>query len=304
MIVEGERIKALVSQAKSDVLLCSPFIKKNVIGTLLDVIPEQVSIVIVTRWRPAEVAAGLSDLEVFDLAKERPRTEVRLLHQLHAKLYIADDDCLLGSANLTATGLGWHEHSNLEILIPAQRTDADVEFLLSRLESATPATFQLRDEMEQLAASIDASVLDEAKDISATTMAQASTAWLPRCAAPDKLYDIYQNPSTAIIVESTRADAQADLNDLLLPTGLSREKFSCAVAATVSRIPSFRAFLDRVPAGLTDAEGERLVSDLRPGTSEADVRRHWYIVRQWISVFFQDTFEVAPQSFIVRLRSR
>ena len=304
MIVEGERVKALVSQARSEVVLCSPFIKEKVLGVLLDVIPAGVSVVIVTRWRPAEVAAGLSDLEVFDLANERPRTEVKLLHALHAKLYAADDHCLVGSANLTAAALGWRDDANLELLVPAHRTDTDVAFLLSRLQSATPATFQLRAEVEELAAALDVSALDEAKDMPATVIPQATATWLPRCAAPDKLYDVYQDPDTTVIVEGTRSDAQADLDDLLLPTGLTNDEFATAVSETVSRIPSFHCFLDRVPAGLTDVQGEQIVTDLRPGIEETDARRHWHIVRQWISVFFQDTFEVAPQSFIVRLKSR
>ena len=304
MIIEGERVKALVSQAKAEVILCSPFIKAKVFRILLDLIPEGVSAVVVTRWRPAEVAAGLSDLEVFDIANERPRTEVRLAHALHAKLYVADDRCLVGSANLTAAALGWREDSNLELLIPALRTDTDIAFLLSRLESATPATFKLRAEVANLAAALDVLALDEAKDMPPRAIAQASTTWLPRCAAPDRLYDVYQDPDTTIVVEGTRADALADLDTLLLPIGLPSDEFTSAVAETVSRLPSFQKFLDCVPAGLTDAQGEQIVAGLRADLGETDARKHWRIVREWISVFFGDTFEVAPQSFVVRLKPR
>ena len=122
--------------------------------------------VVVTRWRPAEIAAGLSDLEVFDIANERPRTEVRLSHSLHAKLYVADDRCLVGSANLTAAALGWRQDSNLEILIPAERNHPDIGFLLARLKAATLATFQIRTEVERLAAALESPALDEAKDMS------------------------------------------------------------------------------------------------------------------------------------------
>ena len=304
MIIEGERIKALISAAKTEVILCSPFVKARVLGILLDAIPEGVSVTIVTRWRPAEVAAGLSDLEVFDIANERSRTEVRLSHALHAKLYVADDGCLVGSANLTAAALGWRQDTNLEILIPAKRTDADVAFLLARLKFATPATFQIRAEVESLAAALDGPALDEAKDVLRESVAQASAAWLPRCAAPDKLYDVYQDPDTTVVAEDTRIDARADLDDLLLPSGLTGVQFTSYVAEALSRIPSFRTFLNSVPAGLTDVQGEQIVSGLRADLEEADARNHWRIVRQWIAVFFQDAFEVAPQSYIVRLKPR
>ena len=304
MIVEGERVKALVRQAKSEVILCSPFIKAKVLSVLLDVIRDGVSVVIVTRWRPAEIAAGVSDLEVLDLANERPQTEVRLLHSLHAKLYVADEHCLLGSANLTASALGWREDSNLELLVSAHRNDTDLAFLLGQLESATPATFQLRAEVAELAANLDVPALDEAKDISTTAIPQARRAWLPRCAAPEKLYDVYLDPDTTTVVEGTRADAQADLADLLPQPGLTSDEFTVTIAETLSRIPSIQEFLNRIPAGLSDTQGEQAVSELRDDVSESDARRHWHIVRQWISIFFRDKFEVAPQNFVVRLKPR
>ena len=30
----------------------------------------------------------------------------------------------------------------------------------------------------------------------------------------------------------------------------------------------------------------------------------WRIIRDWIAVFFEDQFEVAPESFVTRLRPR
>ena len=65
MIIEGERVKALVAGARSRVVLCSPFIKAKVFAIILDAVPTGVPVRIVTRWRPDEIAAGLSDLEVF-----------------------------------------------------------------------------------------------------------------------------------------------------------------------------------------------------------------------------------------------
>ena len=304
MIIEGERVKALLAGAKAEVILCSPFIKSNVLRILLDVTPQDVSVKVFTRWRPPEVAAGLSDLEVFDIANERPSTEVRLSPSLHAKLYVSDDQCLLGSANLTAAALGWRRDSNLEILIPAERSDPDVAFLLAQLESATPATFQMRAEVEALAEAIEVPVLPDAEDIPPASAASPGDPWLPRCATPDKLYEVYQDPHTTVVAENTRSDALADLEDLLMSPGLSSDEFRITVGHTLSRIPSFRTFLERVPAGLTDVQGEEITAHLRQHLRETGVRKQWSIVRQWIAAFFADEYEVAPQSFVVRLKPR
>lgn len=304
MIIEGERVKALVTGASSRVILCSPFIKARVFAIILGAVPTGVPVRVVTRWRPDEIAAGLSDLEVFDIAKERASTQLNLLHSLHAKLYLADNDCLVGSANLTATALGWRPDANTEILVPAKRSDADVSILLDRLTHSIPATFQLREKMEELAAALDKPELEESKDIPSEFSDRATMPWLPRCAVPEKLYDIYQDPETPVAVESTRWDALMDLQDLAPPPRLNSKEFAAYVAESISQIPSFQAILAKIPSGMTDSQGIESIATFRQELSRADTLKQWSIVRDWISLFFKDKFEVAPQTFVVRLKSR
>ena len=302
MIVEGERVRSLVSAATSEVILCAPFIKKDVVEILLDSIPPEVSLLVSTRWRPAEVAAGLSDLAVLDLVQQRPNSELRLLDPLHAKLYVADDECLVGSANLTATALGWRRDANIELLVPMMRSDPNVALLIDRLRGATLATFQLRDEVQILADALDDLALDEAKELPADRAASAARPWLPRCAAPDKLHAIFVDPETTTVAADTRTDGLADIEDLIPTTDLALEEFTIHVRTVLIHIPSVGRFLDEIPAGLPDHRAESIVADLRPDLSPTDVRRQWQILREWIGVFFQDQFEVAPKSFVVRLK--
>ena len=303
MIIDGERIKELVEGAKKEVILCSPFIKTKVLAIILEALPEAASVRIVTRWRPAEVVAGVSDLEAYDIARERPNTEFCLLHSLHAKLYLADDNCLVGSANLTASALGWCQDSNLEILLAVRRSDPDVARLLEKLATATPATFQIRAEIEKQIMALDAPVLDESKEILPNAVKQFGMPWLPRCAAPDKLYTVYQNRETTIVVEGTRADAIADLNDMLPPPGLGTEDFTAYVRDALSQFPSFQRIFNSVAAGLSDAQGMAMIAEFRQNLSQGDLQKQWHIVREWISVFFRDRFEVATESYIIRLKS-
>ena len=302
MIAEGERIKALVAGAIREVILCSPFIKAKVFEAILSVIPGKISVRVVTRWRPPEVAAGLSDLEVFDIATERENTQVDLLHSLHAKLYVADNNCLVGSANLTATALGWRPDSNLEVLISADRSDSDVSLLLDRLRGATPATFQIRADIEKQASLLDKPALNESQDMLPEMTEKASQAWLPRCAAPDKLYQAYRNSDTTILTENTQMDALGDLEDLGPTDNLSEDDFIVYIRGSLSQIPSIQIILDKIPAGMTDAQGEQVVSLIRNDLAPSDVQKQWSIIRDWISVFFNDKYEVAPRNFVVRLK--
>ena len=302
MIAEGERIKDLVASARQEVILCAPFIKARVFSAILKVAPKQASVRVVTRWRPPEVAAGLSDLTVFDIANERTKTGVYLLNSLHAKLYVADNKCLVGSANLTATALGWRPDSNLEVLLSADRSDPDILLLLDRLRSATPATFQIREDIEKKANLLDKPVLDEAQEMPSTMIEKASQAWLPSCAAPHRLYSVYRDPGTKIVTEDTLMDALENLRDLG-PTGdLSEKEFIAYIRSALIQIPSFKVILDKIPAGITDDRGQELVRSIRDDLKPAYAQKQWKIIRDWISVFFEDQFEVAPQDFIVRLK--
>ena len=308
MITDGERLKTLLVGSKRRVLLCAPFMKARVLETVLSVISDAIPVRIVTRWRAKEVAAGVSDLEVFEVANGRPNTELALLDDLHAKIYVADDDCLVGSANLTASALGWSERSNVELLVPACVRDEDVALLLRRLELAEAASFTRRSEVEMEAAAVVAAVggvttLDEGAGI-AEWCSGRMVAWLPRCAAPNRLYEVYQNADTTVVAEGTKEDAVADLRDLNVQSRLARATFFEVVRNTLQVMPALRRILNEVPGGVTDARGIALVKGARPELAGADASEQWRIVRDWIRVFFEDEFEVAPESFVTRLRTR
>ena len=114
---QGNRIRELFREA-SKATIVAPFIKTDALRSLLETIPPNVQLRCVTRWRPTEVAAGVSDLEILDLLRERGTFELLLVDRLHAKLYVADDRCLAGSANVTLSALGETTGAgNIEVLI-------------------------------------------------------------------------------------------------------------------------------------------------------------------------------------------
>ncbi len=303
MITDGERIKSLLAGARHRVILCAPFVKARVLQIILPIVPESIPVQVVTRWRTAEIAAGVSDLDTLLVVDERPNTKLALLDDLHAKLYLADNQCLVGSANLTASALGWSERSNIELLVPALPNDPEVARFLERLGSAMPATAAKRLEIEAAVATLQSNVFDEAQEMIDDGESRG-LAWLPRCAAPDKLYEMYRNPETAVVVDSTKSDGFSDLRDLQIQRGLSPIDFEAAVQSTLLLMPAFGRIIEEVPQGLTDARGVMRVKENRPDLERQDIERQWRIVRDWISVFFADRFEVAPESFVTRLKPR
>lgn len=304
MIADGERLKSLVHSARRHVVLCAPFIKAGVLRGVLSGIDQGVAVWIVTRWRAAEVACGVSDLEVFELANERQNTKLTLLDDLHAKLYLADEKGFAGSANLTAAALGWAERSNVELLLPVERSDEAVACLLRRLEHAEPATYAMRSSIEAEAAALSVEPLDEGQDVQDDVDAVHSQAWLPKCAAPGRLRSIYEDKETTAVAEGTKEDGLADLRDLHIPSGLPTFDFEEVVRDTLLFMPAFRRIIDRIPQGLTDSAGVAIVREVRPDLSQSNAELQWRIVRDWVAEFFHDKFEVAPESFVTRLRPR
>src|SRR3546814_20286660 len=82
----GDALLALLSSATEPVFLIAPFIKQDAMARLLGAIPDDIAVTCVTRWRPDEIAAGVSDLEVFDLIRARASGTLLLQPHLHAKL--------------------------------------------------------------------------------------------------------------------------------------------------------------------------------------------------------------------------
>ena len=303
MVSDGERLKTLLKGATTNVILCAPFIKSKILRTVLGVVTSDVNVLIVTRWKPTEIAAGVSDLDVYDVASGRPNTELKLLQDLHAKIYIADDQCLIGSANLTASALGWGEVHNIELMIQTSISDSEVVLLLKQLEKAELVTMEKRTEMEAAADSIESVLFDEALEMTGDERSRQN-AWLPRCAAPEKLYEIYKDPGTKIVAESTKEDGKADLQDLFVAKGLAQDDFAVSIQDNLLIMPAFARIIDIVPQGLTDESGRDLIADARPDLEDLDVHEQWRIVRDWIRVFFNDRFEVAPESYVTRLKPR
>jgi hypothetical protein len=171
------------------------------------------------------------------------------------------------------------------------------------LEKAEPATFAFKSKIEEAASKLATEFeLPEAESISEIWKDRPLTPWLPQCSVPDRLYRIYQSPQNFDGLNSTRDDALYDLSVLNLPDGLDAQQFSAAIEQAVQRMPAMEKILREVPRQLNDAEGTALISAMRPDLSEGDAQTQWAIVRDWIGEFFGDRFEVATQSFVVRIR--
>ena len=71
MTVCGDAVVALMASAKGDVFIVAPFVRAEPLRRILECIRDDVQVAIVTRWRPSDILAGASDLDVFDVAVDK-----------------------------------------------------------------------------------------------------------------------------------------------------------------------------------------------------------------------------------------
>ena len=305
MILDGERIKHLLAQARTEVIICAPFIKLEPFKLLLESVPSNVPVTTVTRWNPNEIMMGVSDLEVFDVVNAQENAKLLLVDRLHAKLFCADEHCLAGSANITGAALGWSKKSNLELLIEVSRNDHHVQWLIKHIMGGKLATNDIRLEMEKEAeiAKAQFQVIDDIKAEQEIVLAKETRVWLPKCAAPDRLFQVYRNPKTSSAGKETIEDALSDLQDLMPAPNLSEEEFSSYISYVLHEMPAFKKVIDKAAERINDDQGKKLLLEIVDEIDGLDINKQWLIVRDWIKVFLQD-LEVAPETFSVRLKSR
>lgn len=289
---QGERIRTLFREA-SHATIIAPFIKTDALRSLLDVIPARASIRCVTRWLPAEVAAGVSDLEVLDVLEERGAQELLLADRLHAKLYIADNHCLAGSANVTLSGLGeTNDAGNIEILVDTDLDDLGVAAVLRSIESdAISATRAIADAVRRLA-----EVLPEAPPLAFTSV------WHPVSRHPEQAFRLYRNPPSGFLSAANRM-LLADIARSNLSPGLDELEFRLAVRALLGAIPIAAKFLNSTRAELlTRADASSYLESVT--TTDYSSQDLWTAFVRWMSHYYDDIVMAQEISEIALRRAR
>ena len=149
------------------------------------------------------------------LLEERGNFSLSLVDRLHAKLYIAGDRCLVGSANVTVVGLGeGGARSNIEVLVEATIDDPEIAAALEAIAQAErTATISMARMARLLADSL----------ANSTTLADASDVhWFPRSRRPEQVYRFYVDPPKGFVGVAD-SFLIADLASSNLPLG------ACAV---------------------------------------------------------------------------
>lgn len=275
-----QQIETLLGQSTQHVVLISPFIKRPVFAAILDIIPAAVSKVdCITRWSVAEVAAGVSDPEIADMALTDPRVSISLCHGLHAKIFVADDRSLVGSANLTGRATGRVQPANLELLLEVPTSHPEVQRVLHAAETASvPGTVDLARMIREQADLLNA---DEDRPRLLVQGDQSRGGWLPETRRPARLFGVYRgrtdNVATDLLVGIVR-----DLAHLDLPQGLEKETFGAAVLSRLYAIPEIAKLRSAGRLNMGDLQSEIESSGL---VAPSGAQRAVETIGEWLRYF-------------------
>lgn len=275
----GDHLLEFLARAQKRVLLVAPFMKMAATERVLRAVPAIVQdITLVTRWHADEVVAGVSDLEVFDLVRTRHGARLFLHPRLHAKLYQADGQSLVGSANLTDMALGWTTLPNLELLLRQDPADGALDaFLKVVFEGAYEATAAIRDAVAAETAGLPRTV----------EPLQLAANWLPSCASPERLFNVYADIDLFRLTESAFIAGRSDLAALKIPAGLAEGPFHQFLTVRMAEMPLVQHIMEKLSTGMTDSAGVALMqAELRPEQLPyGDAMMAWEILKRWLKVF-------------------
>lgn len=292
----GAKLEEAAKAAETEFFVASAFIKADALTRILSILDSEVRLDVYVRWRLEDIAAGASDLAIYDLIKERAGSTLWMCQSLHAKYYRNQSGALIGSANLTNSGLGWSADSNLELLFPTQ---------LSDLTGAFEA--DLRKQSRKVDERVVQKILDFLAKIppgralpTEGSGGSAPANWLPTLRDPDMLYIAYIKDDDSIPRASQKA-ALLDLNCLRPADGLDRNAFEAYIAFELTRtvwVQRLESFLEQ-PRRFGEV-AQWLVSEFQV----ADGKHTWQTLLRWLLKFLPDRFraDVYNYSEVASLR--
>lgn len=291
----GDSVLELARGATTRVVIAAPYIKSLALRRVIAVLPEGLtSLVCVTRWLPEDIASGVCDLEILDDISTVRGGKLLVHPHLHAKYYASGTACLVGSANLTGRGLGWHTPPNVELLValPAE-CEGMREWEASLLGSAISATAELRDQLRKESDRLKEELpFRRPPEVEEPSTEYVTTVWVPTCPVPERLHLVYQGRGADQMIGSAYEGAQRDLGALRPPSGLTQQLFEAYVAGILRQMP-LMAEIDRLALlGLTDSQALTFLTDHLHQPSDISHEQMWRVLKLWLMHFFPGSYRL------------
>jgi len=302
----GIKLENLCRNANREILLVAPFIKQATLQRLLTIIPAGITLRCITRWKPEEIASGVSDVEIWYFLKDSPNFSLALRSDLHAKYYRVDEQCLIGSANLTHKGLGWSMPSNLELFVPLPAETEQLkiferELLRNCVEVDQNLFNQVSETVQLLRQQFPESIAlinDSKQDQPPYNLKQEdSQIWMLTLRYPECLYLAYSKQWDKLTT-ATQEAANQDLNAFSIPSYLSEETFNSYIGTLLLQkqvVQQVDEFV-KTPQRFGAVKNFLLsLDDTITNTSEAS--HTWQTLMRWLLYFLPNRYAVSVPNY-------
>ncbi len=259
---------------KNSITIFSPYIKATVLLELLDSLNLNCKQIIV-RWDPKDIAMGSSDLEVYQICKDRNIT-LFINNRIHLKLYTNNfEDALLGSSNISARAISEkNNHFNYEVSTYVESINREDRLYLNRIiQESILVTDEIYDiikyQIPDITPEIEHITFELPKSIISNSDFLITK--LPMIDNPTLLWELY----SGILAPKSSEEENCFCHDLALysisTTSLTKEEFITSLTINFLELPFIISFLKQIDeSSFTNRDGE-----IREGLSFGAVRR-WF----------------------------
>ena len=137
-----------LDKAKEQIIILSAFVKIKGINWLVDKISkEKISCTIISKWDDSDIAQGASDLECYEICKQKG-WQFKVLKNLHAKIMLIDKkELFIGSPNLTAKGMSLTPVPNKEMGVKLEANQNDIRIIDNLVDESILIDDQIYNEL-------------------------------------------------------------------------------------------------------------------------------------------------------------
>lgn len=273
-----------------EVALIVPFIKQGALEKLLNAIQGEVEkLIVVVRWRPLDIAFGVSDIEIFDLLKDYGAFDLRMHNFLHAKYYRFDEKIFIGSANLSDTALGWRFPANEEILILSDKSMREelLEYESRILADSSLVTQETVNSLAEIAKGL------KEQSSFVTSENEGKNTWLPLCRRPKEIFKII-NGQKPPITKGAYESALKDIASLNMPVCKDEHSFKKAVSTLLKAEKVFQDIRELAAADKATDEKIRdlLEKNYKNQHTGLSAKEQGDILIGWVEYFMSDDFHI------------
>ena len=261
--------------------LVSPYVKSIALHRVLQAVPRTGQARLFMRWQDADFCSGASDVDAYSICRAFG-VPIFSVANLHAKYYAAGGSALIGSANLTARGMGLCTNSNIELLISVDSSNPDLGFLLETIGiSAVPVSQSM---YEQACANI--ALLPPRELVLSPQPLETQTDWNPRSRNPESALHLLSEDGDTLTTEQVQR-IKFDLIDLGV-TSPGSDVFE-SIRSAMRRQSIVNAIVERLDRGpLRFGEIRAITAQHSPATDHTTTTQN--IVR-WLLYYMPDSVQ-------------